>query len=693
MKTIQARRTLKLTAICLAGATTWACGGPAATDCSQTATCGSTEANDAGQAGGNATTSDGATIHGDATTQSDAAIHEDATVDAGTQTVDGATADAVTSDVGATEAAAPQGCKIDNDCQTNESCCAGQCFNSKTDAKHCGGCSACAVTNATAACTNGACTVATCSQGFVDCDGNANNGCELATPAGPSAPAPTRPVVGEYTGSFRADAGAKTQRPTFKWTASSADTCGAVSYQVQLDDSCQAGSIQQCAFASPEVDTTVTTTSFTPATALTVHQTQPVGTRYYWRVRACDAAKVCSSWSSVRYVDVGRLRDDLNGDGYSDLLVRGGASNLYLYLGGKPPSEQAASHGASGTFFALAGDINGDGYADFIAGDPSANGGVGSNGAVRVYYGRAAWNAEMGNESFLVNASVDGTSGFATDVGAAGDFNGDGYADFMATHPSDAKVSLFYGANVTDAVTTLPGLSFAGQSQVLSDGFGRAGDLDGDGFSEVGVLSRRADGSTVLDFFRGGPTPTNTVLRSQDIAAKAFRMRPAGDLDGDGFDDVVLSAVSGYSALVSVRGQAGFAANGGIVATRTFEDDNTWHDGIAAGLDANGDGLPDVYWTPSPGFALALIPGVSGFDAQSPSTSVTQPAGAGDSAGSALTTGDYDGDGIADLALASTRWTPDYPSITGLVTVVLHTGTVRHLTATSMVGFGAALGH
>jgi hypothetical protein len=37
-------------------------------------------------------------------------------------------------------------------------------------------------------------------------------------------------------------------------------------------------------------------------------------------VRACRPDK-CSDWSEVRYVNVGRLFDDFNGDGYSDVIV------------------------------------------------------------------------------------------------------------------------------------------------------------------------------------------------------------------------------------------------------------------------------------------------------------------------------------------------------------------------------------
>ncbi|MBI5514103.1 MAG: hypothetical protein HY909_10070 [Deltaproteobacteria bacterium] len=65
--------------------------------------------------------------------------------------------------------------------------CMGACVRTQSDASHCGGCGMrCMLANATAACTDGACAVAACAEGFGDCDGMAANGCEtdLRTSAG-----------------------------------------------------------------------------------------------------------------------------------------------------------------------------------------------------------------------------------------------------------------------------------------------------------------------------------------------------------------------------------------------------------------------------------------------------------------------------------------------------------------------------
>ena len=447
----RSRRTLKLTSIYLAGATTWACGAPAATECAQTATCSPIPVSDGGQAGSSATAESGAV-----------------TMDAGTTAIgpDAAVTDAPTAEAAAAsepDAGNAQGCQIDGDCalgkvcsshvcvagcsdkhgcQAEQACCDGQCFDTKADVKHCGGCSACAVANASAVCASGMCGVATCSQGFVDCDGKAANGCELAKPVGPSIPNPTRPVAGDYTGSFRADPSVSTLRPTFKWTVSTPDTCGAVSYQIQLDEFLQAGRDPIMRVRKPR-SRHHGQHEFISTRDRSCRAEDPTGGCALLLARPrVDAAKVCSSWSTVRYVDVGRLRDDLNGDGYSDLLVRGGSDNLYVYFGGTTPSPQPASHGMPGNFFAFGGDLDGDGYGDLLVADPSAVQNGGSFGAVLVYRGKPSWGYDLGTHETIFH-TADGLYGFPSEVSAAGDLDGDGRADIMASLASQNAVSIY----------------------------------------------------------------------------------------------------------------------------------------------------------------------------------------------------------------------------------------------------------
>src|SRR5437868_6540558 len=67
----------------------------------------------------------------------------------------------------------------------------------------------------------------------------------------PAAARLLRPMRGAYTGSLHAPTALSTLRPTFTWAAV-APSCGAVSYQIQADDSCVPGALDTCSFASPE---------------------------------------------------------------------------------------------------------------------------------------------------------------------------------------------------------------------------------------------------------------------------------------------------------------------------------------------------------------------------------------------------------------------------------------------------------
>jgi hypothetical protein len=115
-------------------------------------------------------------------------------------------------------------------------------------------------------------------------------------------------------------------------------------------------------------------------------------------------SRTCSSWSSPRYVDVGRGSKDFDGDGYADLLVGapippsynhypGDHSRVFVYAGSAtgiadvpfeirdPDDDLDANYGWS---VSSAGDVNGDGYADAIVGGPESQN---YRGHAWVYFG------------------------------------------------------------------------------------------------------------------------------------------------------------------------------------------------------------------------------------------------------------------------------------------------------------------
>lgn len=75
----------------------------------------------------------------------------------------------------------PGSCREDGDCKRGEACCDGKCRNVETDSTNCGGCNVvCAFDNTTPSCSAGRCQL-NCKQGFGNCDGVRDNGCEYVT--------------------------------------------------------------------------------------------------------------------------------------------------------------------------------------------------------------------------------------------------------------------------------------------------------------------------------------------------------------------------------------------------------------------------------------------------------------------------------------------------------------------------------
>jgi hypothetical protein len=408
--------------------------------------------------------------------------------------------------------------------------------------------------------------------------------CDAASPPGP--PKVLRPTRGAYTGSLHAPTAIATLRPTFSWAAV-APTCGAVTYELQADDSCSPGALDACAFPSPELDATgVSALTYAPAANLKVSTTAPVGAFYAWRVRACDASSRCGPWSEVRYLHVGRVREDINGDGYGDLLA---VSNrgIEVYLGSSQFDVSGPSltipYGSYGDVPTFSGDVNGDGYGDFFGATiylPS------SGQAPTIYFG----GSTIATPQTLVLTKSAGGPSTMMQTTSAGDLNGDGFADLIVqwaygiTTPT-TELRVFFGGI---AVANTPDLSIPGPyvNDYTLQHSGRVGDLNGDGFEDIALTAfsdERANGGMV-QLFVGGRHPTSTAVSLATMAAE-YRVEPIGDVNQDGFDDALIVYPGASYALY--RGAATLATTVAM----------TWNDATASsatgGFDLDRDGFSD----------------------------------------------------------------------------------------------------
>jgi hypothetical protein len=136
-----------------------------------------------------------------------------------------------------------------------------------------------------------------------------------------------------------------------------------------------------------------------------------------------------------------------------------------------------------------AGDVNGDGFGDVIVGVPWFSNGQSYEGRACVYHGSASGllpTAAFTPESNQANAH------YGSAVATAGDVNGDGYADvivgaplFTNGQPEEGRAWVYHGSasGLISFAAFRPEGNQAGATYALA--VATAGDVNGDGFADI----------------------------------------------------------------------------------------------------------------------------------------------------------------------------------------------------------------
>lgn len=316
---------------------------------------------------------------------------------------------------------------------------------------------------------------------------------------------------------------------------------------------------------------------------------------------------------------------DVNGDGYSDIAINGGnfPSHVWIYHGGPsgpdnvPDRQYDADTNTLGIGLFTAGDVNGDGYADLIIGDESAdsgNPGNGDEGAAYLY---------LGSPSGLGTSPVSTVWGEELDSGTyarccttAGDVNGDGFADVLVgdwafdddNAGSEGKCYLYLGGPSKEEGTR----DWADESNQADADYGiscASGDWNNDGFSDLAVGSWYQDsGQTnegVCFVYLGSRTGISvnsswSADGDQDGANFGYAVETAGDVNGDGYEDLIVGAPV-YDNGESNEGRVFvyLGGSGGLANVPSWSAEgneaNAWFGWSVSGAgDVNGDGFADV---------------------------------------------------------------------------------------------------
>ncbi len=331
---------------------------------------------------------------------------------------------------------------------------------------------------------------------------------------------------------------------------------------------------------------------------------------------------------------------DVNGDGYPDALIAAidhsdplateeEEGKLYLFYGGPDGLSETPvwSYEPNITlnvlgFETAGGDVNGDGYSDIIAGSIQWTEDIAEQGKVSLWYGGPDGPGDSPDWEYFGDQEL---ALMGSSVAMEADFNQDGFDDLFVSakmydnpEENEGKIWLFWGS--ADGPVG-PVWSWEPNQDDVIAGFpvNYAGDVNGDGYPDVIIAGTNYQETWTKQgaawVFHGGPdvpgdTPDWVAYGENKKDVFGHWVDGAGDVNGDGYDDVIIAAL-GFERSMDLASEG--AAYVYLGSPDGLQSEYAWRDEgnqsgaqygycVSSAGDVNGDGYDEIivgskYWS------------------------------------------------------------------------------------------------